>query len=201
MIVAVMGVSVVGHGQKLTGLSMIALCAPILPWATSDAEHLDDDADADQRGDVGGVVGRRHLDDLERRRRLRAATRPEDLQRLARQEAAGLRPAGAGHEAAVDAVDVEGDVDRVGVLPRELERDLGGLLEAELLDVADGQDIGLALARLRRRRRAAPASRRCRAGRGSSARRSAGWSPSTRAWCASARRGPSPGCRCGGRSG
>ena len=77
-----------------------------------------------------------------------AATRPKQLQRLARQEAAGLRPAGAGHEAAIDRVDVERDVDRVGVLPGELERDLGGLLEADLLDVGDGEHVGVALARL-----------------------------------------------------
>ena len=58
-------------------------------------------------------------------------------------EAARLRPSGSRHEAAIDGIDIEGNVDSIGVLPGELKRDLRGLLQAELLDVLDGEDVGL----------------------------------------------------------
>ena len=81
---------------------MICLCEPELAVRDHRAERLDHDAHAEQRGDVGGVVGRRDLDHLEPAQALRR-DQAEELQRLARQEAAGLRPAGAGDEAAIDA--------------------------------------------------------------------------------------------------
>src|SRR4051794_17351828 len=110
------------HGQFVHSLSQEAfasirhrlvdqlLLRPELAVRDHGAERLDDDADADQRGDVGGVVRWRDLDHLEPAQPLRRH-QPEEFQRLARQEAARLRPAGAGDEAAIDRVDVEGDVD------------------------------------------------------------------------------------------
>src|SRR5438552_13056359 len=76
------------------------------------AERLDHHPYADQRRDVGRVVRRRHLDDLEAAEAF-GRDEAEKLQRLARQETAWLRPAGAGHEAAIDRIDVERDIDRI----------------------------------------------------------------------------------------
>ena len=126
---------------------MIALWLPSLPWATSEPSTSTTTRTPKQRRDVGGVVGRRDLDHLQAAHAFRG-DQAQELERLARQEAAGLGPAGAGHEAAIDGVDVEGDVDRVGVLPGQLQRDLGGLLQPHLLDVGDGQHVGVALSRL-----------------------------------------------------
>ena len=146
MVVVVMIVPV--HGQKLTGLSMMRLVLAELAVRDHRAERLDDDAHAEQRGDVGGVVGRRDLDHLQAADALGAATSPRSFS-----ASRGRKPPGSGQPVPGTkpqsmAVDVEGDVDRVGVLPGEFERDLGGLLEADLLDVGDGQHVGAALARL-----------------------------------------------------
>ena len=51
-------------------------------------KRFDHDAHAEQRGDIGRIVGRRHLDHLEPAQALRR-DEAKDLQRLARQEAAG----------------------------------------------------------------------------------------------------------------
>ena len=143
------------------------------------AQRLDDNAHAQQRRNVGRVIRRRDLDNFEPADALRDH-KPEELQRFTRQKAAGLGPTGAGHEPAIDRVDIERDVDRVGVLPGELERDLG-------------RSFPVPASRCRRwsarwsrafsppaRRRAAPANRRCRAGRDSMPTRSEDLSPSTR---------------------
>jgi hypothetical protein len=62
----------------------------------------------------------------------------------------GRKPPGSGqpvpgHERRVEAVDVEGQPDRLGAVPGHLERPLGGLLDAHLDAVGDGHDRGAAL--------------------------------------------------------
>src|SRR5579871_659476 len=80
------------------------------------AQRLDDDAHADQRRDVRRIVRRRYFYDLKAAKTF-GGNEPQDLQRLARQESARLRPARSRNEAAIDRVNVEGDVDGVSVLP------------------------------------------------------------------------------------
>jgi hypothetical protein len=87
------------------------------------AERLDHHANPHQRGDVRGIVGRRDLDDLKPANALRA-DQAQQLQGLARQETAGLRPAGAGNKAAIDRIDIERNIDGVGVFLGKVERDL-----------------------------------------------------------------------------
>ena len=118
-------------------------------------EGVADDPGGDQRGDLGVVVGRRALDDLDAGQRAGVGDDLDELQDLARQEPARLGPAGAGHEGGVEAVDVEGQPDRVGAVPGHLERPLGGRLDAHLDAVGDGHD----------RRAALPADLHARPGR------------------------------------
>src|SRR5436853_127697 len=72
----------------------------------------------------------------------RLSLSPRARRRRSGQEAAGLGPAGAGHEAGVDHVHVEAQIDGRGALPGNLQRRFGDLLDADPLDVADCDDRG-----------------------------------------------------------
>ncbi len=118
------------------------------------------------------------------------ADQAEQLQRLARQEAAGLGRAGAGHEAAIQRVHVEGNINGVGALPGQLQRDLRRLLDAEAARCRRWSARWRCAGGRPGRPRAALASGRCRAAPGSPRARWADWWPRTTAWGAGARRGP-----------
>jgi hypothetical protein len=119
-------------------------------------QRLDNDTGAEQGGDVGGVVWRGDFDDLQAAQAF-GGDETEDFKCLARQEAARFGPAGAWNEAAIDRVDVERDVNGVGIFPGQFKRDLGGLFQADLQRLSGR--LCCAGDRLRRPR-VVPASRR-----------------------------------------
>src|SRR5215211_5241442 len=129
---------------RVVALALLALLLAPVPLALGAApqvalldegpEHVHDRASAELRRHVRDVVGRGDLHHLHAADPL-ARDGPQRLQRLTGQQASRLRRARARHEARVDRVDVEGEEDRLGVLPRALERDIHGLLDPQLLDV------------------------------------------------------------------
>ena len=90
------------RSRKRDGFIDHVLVAAELAVRDHRAERLDHHAHAEQRGDVGGVVRRRDFHHLQPAQAF-GRHQPQNLQRLARQEAARFRPAGAGHETAIDA--------------------------------------------------------------------------------------------------
>ncbi len=94
------------------------------------------------------VVRGADLHDLHAAQSLRG-DQPDELQRLAWEEAAGLGPARARHERRLDGIDVVAHVYGVAPVPRALERDLGDLVDAHGLDVVHGEDVRLAIDHVR----------------------------------------------------
>jgi hypothetical protein len=127
-------------------------------------EHVDDDPDAEERSDVGGIVGRRDLDDFD------AAETFGCHLPTSRSTSRGRNPPGSGQPVpgtkpqSTQSI-FEAHRDRIGILPSEFEGDLGGLVDAEFLDIAHGQHVGVARESALPPR-AALASRRCRSAPG-----------------------------------
>jgi hypothetical protein len=150
------------NGQVLISLSVLSDASPSLSLdghkrliedvhalfkravAHHGTEGIHDDPQRHQRRDVGVVVRGTDLYDLHAAQSL-LGDKPDQLQRLAGEEAAGLGPARAGHERRLDGIDVVAHVNGVAPVPRPLQRDLGDLVDAEGLDVVHGEDVRLAL--------------------------------------------------------
>jgi len=130
------------------------------------AEGFHHNPHTDKRCYVRRVIRWRHFDNFKAADCLRRQRGQEFSAPRAAKKPPGSGQPVARHEAAINRVDVEGDVDRVGVLPGEFQRNLSRLVEADLLDVVDGQDIAAALCAPPARRRAALASRQCQAAPG-----------------------------------
>src|SRR5687767_1620396 len=113
--------------------------------ADETAEGVAHDPGGDQRRDLRVVVRGRALDDLDAGEWL-CGHQLDELEHLARQETAGFRPAGAGYERRVEAVDVEAQPDGFRAVPRHVQRSLRGGLDAHLHAVGHGHDRGAALA-------------------------------------------------------
>src|SRR5690606_29376277 len=89
------------------------------------------------RGDLRVVVGGRHLDDV-RRDQVAGRQAAQDLQQFAGGHAARLGRAGAGGVRRVEAVDVDGDVQRA--VADALAELVGDLVGAAPVDVGGGDD-------------------------------------------------------------
>jgi hypothetical protein len=87
-----------------------------VPGAYQAAEGVADHPGRDERGDLGVVVGRGALHDLDARQRA-GSDELDELQDLAGQKAAGLWLTRAGDERGIQAVHVEGQPDGVGTAP------------------------------------------------------------------------------------
>mmetsp|Transcript_15444 Transcript_15444/g.50774 ORF Transcript_15444/g.50774 Transcript_15444/m.50774 type:complete len:277 (-) Transcript_15444:471-1301(-) len=106
-------------------------------------EHVHTQAEAHQAGDVRHVVRRAHLYELHPAQPF-GGDEADEFERLAREKAAGLRPAGAGDERRLKRVDVVREIDGVDAVPRAVERHLRHLWDSEVLDVLHREDVGAA---------------------------------------------------------
>src|SRR5690606_29670902 len=108
------------------------------------AQDLHDAVGTEQRGDVGGVVQRRDLDEFHAYQPFgrEAAQHPQDLPR---RQPAGHRRARAGRVSRIDDVDVEAQPDGVGVLPGDLQGVLDDPVHAIAVDVVNRDDGGLSV--------------------------------------------------------
>mmetsp|Transcript_8106 Transcript_8106/g.23955 ORF Transcript_8106/g.23955 Transcript_8106/m.23955 type:complete len:220 (-) Transcript_8106:1066-1725(-) len=89
------------------------------------------------------VVRRTDLNNLHSAETL-LGNKADQFESLAGQQAAGLGPPGTRHERGLDAVDVITHVDGIASIPRAFQGHFGNLVDAELLDVVHGKDVGLA---------------------------------------------------------
>ena len=85
-------------------------------------QRLQHDPVGEERGDLGVVVGRRHLDDVHADDGQLQADPAYGVEQLPRGQAARLRGARAGRVAGVADVDVDGEEDPVALVERDLER-------------------------------------------------------------------------------
>ena len=85
-------------------------------------QRLEADPVGEVRGDLGVVVGRRHLDDVDAGDGQLAADAAYGVEQLPRRQPARLGGAGAGGVAGVADVDVDREEDPVAVVDGDLER-------------------------------------------------------------------------------
>ena len=165
------------------------------------SQHLHHHAHAEQRGDVGGVVWRRHLDHLQPADALRAATRPS----ISTPRAAGTLQARASRCPARSRN--RPSRHRTRYRPRlhpSRRAPARSLLSSPARALRCRSMVSTLVLRsprlLHALARHLPTADADLHQVGWPAR-SADWSPNTTAWCACVRPGPSPGCRCGDRNG
>src|SRR6266850_4675823 len=107
-------------------------------------QDIADHASGDKAGDLSCVVGRRALHDLNSGYRLAVRDDLKELQHFAWQEPTWFRPAGSRDEGGVQTIHIEAQPDRVGAVPRHLERTFSGILNPHLHAIGDSHDGGLA---------------------------------------------------------
>src|ERR1700739_2648365 len=108
------------------------------------AKRVDDATGGEEGGNVRGVVRRRDFDDLHSAKPFLRHP-PDQPKCLARQEASRFRPSCSWDKAAIDGIDVEAHIDRVRILPGDLQRDLGDLVDDEPLHIGLCDDRLVAL--------------------------------------------------------
>ena len=89
-----------------------------MPPASEGRQRLEHDAVREQRGDVGGVVRRRDLDDVDADDRKLEADAPHGVEQLARRQPTGLGRTGPRRHARVHDVDVDREEDPHAVCRR-----------------------------------------------------------------------------------